>query len=156
MLNEEEEIVGFGVMEGYDFAVGDLLTKFLYLQGMVIATKYHGMGYATKLLESLYQHFLGLRTQNVYMAKALLHLFLNPVWTFPSNFKDELVINSIRTLLPYQNMDNSGIIKECYTQQLYPHLEELEQIVPGIHLGSTDALAVIVQKESIISKKKIK
>jgi len=90
------------------------------------------------------------------MAKVLLHLFENPVWIFPNNFKDEVLINSIRSLLPYQNMDNSGIIKECYTKQLYPHLEELEQIVPRIHLGSTDALAVIVQKEEIISKIKRK
>lgn len=147
-------------MESYHFAVGDIFTKFLYLQGMVIAPNYHGMGYATKLLDSFYQKeqgtFLGLRTQNIYMAKALLHLFENPVWTFPSYFKDEMLLNSIRGLLPYQNMNNSGIIKECYTKQLYPHLKDLEQIVPCVHLGPTDALAVIVQKEDIISKIKRK
>jgi len=55
LLNEEEKIVGFGVIESYDLEVSDILTKFLYLQGrMVITPDYHGMGYATKLLESLY------------------------------------------------------------------------------------------------------
>ena len=162
LLNKSNEIVGFGVVQNYDIDIEDVSLAFSYLQGMVIAKKYQGYGYSKEMLSRLYECFqselFGLRTQNPKMASALLNLFPNILNRVPIKDGDYIynakeLLDLIRLLPPYEMMNDNGIVKNCYQNQLYPNLEELKSVYNNINLDATDALAVVVQPKKILSKK---
>lgn len=138
---------------------------------MVIAKEYQGKGYSTKMLNDLYQSFqsdlFGLRTQNPKMAISMLNLFKKKLIKIPTMNDQDLsqyimnkLLRSIRQISPYQDIDDNGIVRNCYSNQLYSNLDELKIINPNINLKETDALAVIVQPETttsrILLKEKVK
>lgn len=138
---------------------------------MVIAKEYQGKGYSTKMLNDLYQSFqsdlFGLRTQNPKMAISMLNLFKKILIKIPTMNDQDLsqyimnkLLRSIRQISPYQDIDDNGIVRNCYSNQLYSNLDELKIINPNINLKETDALAVIVQPETttsrILLKEKVK
>ena len=138
---------------------------------MVIAKEYQGKGYSTKMLNDLYQSFqsdlFGLRTQNPKMAISMLNLFKKILIKIPTINDQDLsqyimnkLLRSIRQISPYQDIDDNGIVRNCYSNQLYSNLDELKIINPNINLKETDALAVIVQPETttsrILLKEKVK
>ena len=49
-------------------------------------------------------------------------------------------------------IDDNGIVRNCYSNQLYSNLDELKIINQNINLKETDALAVIVQPETTTSR----
>lgn len=158
LLNEDNEIVGFGVAQQYDLEDETLA----YLHGMVIAREYQGKGYSKELLESIYQYFqsdlYGLRTQNPKMALSMLNLFKSTLLEIPvregkkTSEKDvKSLIKLVRTVEPYKYIDDNGVIKNCYHNQLYPDLSELKKINQDIDLDETDALAVIVRPTKKLS-----
>ena len=163
LVNEGSEIVGFGVAQNYNLKINEFFATLTYLQGMVIAQEYQGKGYSTKMLKNIYQYFqsdlFGLRTQNPKMAISMLNLFKNILMEIPANTCKELpqsimseLLKSIRQIPPYQAVDDKGIVRRCYINQLYPDLNELKTINSNIDLGETDALAVIIQPETTTSR----
>ena len=130
---------------------------------MVIAKEYQGKGYSTKMLNDLYQSFqsdlFGLRTQNPKMAISMLNLFKKILIKIPTMNDQDLsqyimnkLLGSIRQISPYQDIDDNGIVRNCYSNQLYSNLDELKIINQNINLKETDALAVIVQPETTTSR----
>lgn len=171
LINDNDEIVGFGVVQNYNLEINGLSATLAYLHGMVIAKEYQGKGYSTKMLNDLYQSFqsdlFGLRTQNPKMAISMLNLFKKKLIKIPTMNDQDLsqyimnkLLRSIRQISPYQDIDDNGIVRNCYSNQLYSNLDELKIINPNINLKETDALAVIVQPETttsrILLKEKVK
>ena len=163
LVNDNNEIVGFGVVQNYNLEINELSATLAYLHGMVIAKEYQGKGYSTKMLNDLYQCFqsdlFGLRTQNPKMAISMLNLFKKILIRIPTmNDKDlsqcimNKLLRSIRQISPYQDIDDNGIVRNCYPNQLYSNLDELKIINQNINLKETDALAVIVQPETTTSR----
>ena len=160
LVNDNNEIVGFGVAEEYNLKVNDIDATLSYLQGMVIESTYQGKGYSTELLKNIYKHYnsdlFSLRTQNIKMALSMLNLFKDTLLKMPSKTisKESLnkLIESLRVLEPFYDIDDKGIIKNCYHNQLYPNLNDLKQIDSSINLESNDSLAVIVQPKTSKSK----
>lgn len=138
-----------------------------YLHGMVISSEYQGKGYSKEMLNSLYKYFqtdlFGLRTQNPKMALSMLNLFKKTLLEIPvrkETSKEDVnnLLTLIRLVEPYKDINDKGIIENCYYNQLYPNLEELKLINQDINLNETDALAVVVQPEKskrIILRNKI-
>ena len=171
LINDNDEIVGFGVVQNYNLEINGLSATLAYLHGMVIAKEYQGKGYSTKMLNDLYQSFqsdlFGLRTQNPKMAISMVNLFKKILIKIPTMNDQDLsqyimnkLLRSIRQISPYQDIDDNGIVRNCYSNQLYSNLDELKIINPNINLKETDALAVIVQPETttsrILLKEKVK
>ena len=171
LINDNDEIVGFGVVQNYNLEINGLSATLAYLHGMVIAKEYQGKGYSTKMLNDLYQSFqsdlFGLRTQNPKMAISMLNLFKKILIKIPTMNDQDLsqyimnkLLRSIRQISPYQDIDDNGIVRNCYSNQLYSNLDELKIINPNINLKETAALAVIVQPETttsrILLKEKVK
>lgn len=169
LVNDDNEIVGFGVAQNYSLEINEVPMTLAYLQGMVIASEYQGRGYSKKMLNNIYQslqsNLFGLRTQNPKMALAMLNLFKNVLLKIPTTNGEELsphilieLFQSLRQISPYQDIDDRGIVRNCYQNQLYPHLNELKKINSSIDLEETSALAVIVQPNTtsrmILSKRR--
>ncbi|MBQ3297531.1 MAG: GNAT family N-acetyltransferase [Bacilli bacterium] len=163
LVNDNNEIVGFGVVQNYNLEINELSATLAYLHGMVIAKEYQGRGYSTEMLRLIYQYFqsdfFGLRTQNPKMAMSMLNLFKKILIRIPTNTGNDLpkyvmeeLLNLIRQIPPYQDIDDNGILRNCYPNQLYPDLDELKVINSNIDLKENDALAVIVQPETTTSR----
>ena len=163
LVNDNNEIVGFGVVQNYILEINELSATLAYLHGMVIAKEYQGRGYSTEMLRLIYQYFqsdfFGLRTQNPKMAMSMLNLFKKILIRIPTNTGNDLpkyvmeeLLNLIRQIPPYQDIDDNGILRNCYPNQLYPDLDELKVINSNIDLKENDALAVIVQPETTTSR----
>ena len=163
LINDNNEIVGFGVVQNYNLEINGLSATLAYLHGMVIAKEYQEKGYSTKMLNDLYQSFqsdlFGLRTQNPKMAISMLNLFKKILIKIPTMNDQDLsqyimnkLLGSIRQISPYQDIDDNGIVRNCYSNQLYSNLDELKIINQNINLKETDALAVIVQPETTTSR----
>ena len=163
LINDNNEIVGFGVVQNYNLEINGLSATLAYLHGMVIAKEYQEKGYSTKMLNDLYQSFqsdlFGLRTQNPKMAISMLNLFKKILIKIPTMNDQDLsqyimnkLLGSIREISPYQDIDDNGIVRNCYSNQLYSNLDELKIINQNINLKETDALAVIVQPETTTSR----
>ena len=163
LLNEKSEIVGFEVAQEYPLMINDIEMTLAYLQGMVISKEYQGKGYSIDMLKSIYNYFksdlFGLRTQNPKMAKAMLGLFDNILLRIPEDNNKKLasfIINdflpTIRIIPAYKDIDNTGIVRNCYSTQLCPEREKLKIINNNIALGENDALAVIVAPSKHNSK----
>lgn len=93
------------------------------------------------------------------MAMSMLNLFKKVLIRIPTNTGNDLpkyvmeeLLNLIRQIPPYQDIDDNGIIRNCYPNQLYPDLDELNVITPNNDLKGNDALAVIVQPETTTSR----
>ena len=157
LLDNDTKISGFAVAENYKLLTVQPRT-ITYLQGMVISNEYQGKGYSHILLKDVYKQlhgdFLGLRTQNFKMAKSLINLFEDPKISIPmkEGKPSYSLLEDLKTIYPYQNIDDSGIVRNCYYTQLYPDLEELKKINPSIILKSTDALAVVVEPQIKMSE----
>ena len=163
LVNDNNEIVGFGVVQNYNLEINELSATLAYLHGMVIAKEYQGRGYSTEMLRLIYQYFqsdfFGLRTQNPKMAMSMLNLFKKILIRIPTNTGNDLpkyvmeeLLNLIRQIPTYQDIDDNGILRNCYPNQLYPDLDELKVINSNIDLKENDALAVIVQPETTTSR----
>ena len=163
LVNDNNEIVGFGVVQNYILEINELSATLAYLHGMVIAKEYQGRGYSKEMLRLIYQYFqsdfFGLRTQNPKMAMSMLNLFKKILIRIPTNTGNDLpkyvmeeLLNLIRQIPPYQDIDDNGILRNCYPNQLYPDLDELKVINSNIDLKENDALAVIVQPETTTSR----
>lgn len=163
LVNDNNEIVGFGVVQNYNLEINELSATLAYLHGMVIAKEYQGRGYSKEMLRLIYQYFqsdfFGLRTQNPKMAMSMLNLFKKILIRIPTNTGNDLpkyvmeeLLNLIRQIPPYQDIDDNGILRNCYPNQLYPDLDELKVINSNIDLKENDALAVIVQPETTTSR----
>ena len=155
LINEKSKIVGFEVAQEYPLMINDIEITLTYLQGMVISKEYQGKGYSIDMLKSIYNYFksdlFGLRTQNPKMAKAILGLFDNTLLRIPENSNQKLskfiideFLPAIRTIPAYKDIDNTGIVRNCYSTQLCLEREKLESINSNVILGNNDALAVIV------------
>ena len=57
LVNDNNEIVGFGVVQNYNLEINELSATLAYLHGMVIAKEYQGRGYSTEMLRLIYQYF---------------------------------------------------------------------------------------------------
>ena len=83
LLNNENNLSGFGVFENYELILEDKVATMLYLSGMVIDPKYQGHNISAQIIRNTYEplqsDLISLRTQNIKMAEALLH-------TYQSNF----------------------------------------------------------------------
>ena len=123
LVNDNNEIVGFGVAEEYNLKVNDIDATLSYLQGMVIESTYQGKGYSTELLKNIYKHYnsdlFSLRTQNIKMALSMLNLFKDTLLKMPSKTisKGSLnkLIESLRVIEPFYDIDEKGIIKNIIT-----------------------------------------
>jgi hypothetical protein len=69
-----------------------------------------------------------------------------------SQYTMNKLLGSIRQISPYQDIDDNGIVRNCYPNQLYSNLDELKIINQNINLKETDALALIVQPETTTSR----
>lgn len=154
LLDDNKEISGFGVFENYKLAVEGNLITMLYLSGMVIDYKYQKMNLSKRIIKDAYEEFcsdfISLRTQNIAMAKSLLHLYSDNLFTSCKN----LDFNSCQLLKmfePFYNLNPNGIIENCYYTQLYPNLDEVRDNF-GVELKEKDALAVIIEPK--VSKRK--
>ena len=156
LINEKKEIVGFGVAQEYNIRNEEDLLTLAYLQGIVIDKRYQGKGYSVDLLKNLYDcfnsDFYGLRTQNPKMAKAMLHLFKETVLKIPTTLDEKIssdvyrrLLELLKTIPPYENINEKGIVKECYPIQLCKDSNGLQLINPDIVIGEKDALVVVVQ-----------
>ena len=147
LVNDNNEIVGFGVVQNYNLEINELSATLAYLHGMVIAKEYQGRGYSTEMLRLIYQYFqsdfFGLRTQNPKMAMSMLNLFKKILIRIPTNTGNDLpkyvmeeLLNLIRQIPPYQDIDDNGILRNCYPNQLYPDLDELKVINSNMSIES--------------------
>lgn len=167
LVNEHDDIVGFGVAQEYIISNDEANLTLAYLQGMVINKEYQGNGFSLILLKDLYDHFnsdlYGLRTQNPKMAKAMLNLFKKTLLKIPSiphNKEEQETYIKILELLefvpPYEEINKDGIIKNCYPNQLCEDYKELQLLNPKINISEHDALAVVVQPQKNNPKQLIK
>ena len=125
----------------------------LYLSGMVISPEYQGNNISSKIIKNTYDEYntdlVSLRTQNIRMLKSLFHTFDNKLLSIPGSINEE-IIEYLRSIEPFKNIDNNGIIRNIYETQLYYDLSPMKDIY-NLELNSTDAVAVLVEP----SKKKI-
>ena len=159
LLTENDKLAGFGVFENYNLTLDDEIITMLYLSGMVIDPKYQGKNYSGKIIKEAYQNtnpdLISLRTQNITMAKSLINSFKDNLYSLPNNI-DKEVINYLRQVEPFYNLDESGVIKNCYANQLYNNLDAIKDQY-NIILEPRDALAVVVEpstKQKTLSKLK--
>lgn len=147
LMNDEHHLVGFGVFENYSLVLYDQITTMLYLSGMVIDPKYQGKNISGEILKCAYKQlksdFISLRTQNIAMAKSLMNAFCDNLFVMPGNV-NELVLRYLRQAPPFKDINEYGVIKDCYSNQLYYNLGAIKDSF-GIELQSCDALGVVVE-----------
>ena len=147
LMDEENELVGFGVFENYKLTLERQLITMLYLSGMVIDPKYQGRNISKEIIKNAYQQvktdLVSLRTQNIAMAKALISTFDDPLFVMPGNGNDVL-LSALRQVLPFKDINEYGVIEKCYSNQLYANLNAIKNNF-GLSLQTTDALGVVVE-----------
>ncbi len=157
LLNDKNDLTGFGVFENYRlFLKGQIITM-LYLSGMVIDPKYQGKNISREIIKNTYNQLqsdlISLRTQNIAMAKSLLDTFNDNLFVMPRNINDTIV-SCLRQVTPFEDMDEYGVIRNCYPNQLYYNLKAIQDNF-GIKLQSTDALGVVIEpsknKQKVLS-----
>ncbi len=158
LMDDERNLAGFGVFENYQFFFEKQELTMLYLSGMVIDPKYQGRNISSEIIKNTYNQvpsdFISLRTQNIAMAKALLNLFDDNLFAMPRGINEE-ALYTLKQTLPFQNMNPSGVIPNCYVNQLYKNLNAIYETF-GIRLQETDALAVVIEpsqnKQKVLSR----
>ena len=147
LLNEENSIAGFGVFENYRLFLDRQIITMLYLSGMVIDSKYQGRNISREIIKNAYNQIqsdlISLRTQNIAMAKSLLNTFNDNLFVMPGNMNDA-ILKCLRQANPFKDMDESGVIRDCYPNQLYCNLNAIKDNF-GIELQSMDALGVVIE-----------
>lgn len=155
LLNKKKELAGFGVFENYSIPLGDDIITMLYLSGMVIDPKYQGKNVSQDIIKDAYKQLhsdlISLRTQNIAMAKSLLNTFDDSLFMMPGNINEE-ILRFIRQVNPFKDIDDEGVIRECYPNQLYYNLNAIESNF-GIKLQATDALGVVIEPKKERQKK---
>lgn len=149
LLIDGDALAGFGVYEIYDLFLNDLDLSMLYLSGMVIDPMYQGKNISQIITRYAYEDakcdLVSLRTQNIAMAKSLLGTFIKTKFAMPGQV-DISLMESLRQTEPFKDLNEEGIIKNCYENQLYQHLEAIYNNF-GITLEKNDALAVVVEPQ---------
>ena len=147
LLNEENNLAGFGVFENYRLFLESQIITMLYLYGMVIDPKYQGKNISREIIKNTYAQIqadlISLRTQNIAMAKSLLDIFDDNLFTVPGDINNE-ILSCLRQTAPFVDIDEYGVIRDCYPNQLYYNLSAIQDNF-GVCLHSTDALGVIVE-----------
>lgn len=157
LLNEENSLAGFGVFENYRLFLESQIITMLYLSGMVIDPKYQGKNISREIIKNAYKQLqsdlISLRTQNIAMAKSLLDTFNDNLFVMPGNINDA-ILSCLRQTSPFKDMDEQGVIRDCYPNQLYYNLNAIQDNF-GIKLQSTDALGVVIEpsknKQKVLS-----
>lgn len=157
LIDEENSLLGFGVFENYRLFLNCQIVTMLYLSGMVIDPKYQGRNISRQIIKNTYKQLqsdiISLRTQNIAMAKSLLGIFDDNLLEMPGNIHNA-VLKCLRQVSPFQDIDEQGVIRDCYPNQLYYDLSEMENNF-GIKLQSTDALGVVIEpsknKQKVLS-----
>ncbi len=158
LLNEENRFVGFGVFETYRLFLENQILTMLYLSGMVVDPKYQGRNISSEIIKNTYKKlqtdFISLRTQNIAMAKSLLNTFKNSLIVMPNQTNDR-TLNCLRQASPFKNMNEFGVIRNCYPKKLYSNLNAIQNYF-GIKLQTTDALGVVIEpsknKQKVLSR----
>lgn len=147
LLNEKNDLAGFGVFENYRLFFENQIITMLYLSGMVIDPKYQGKNISREIIKNAYKQLqsdlISLRTQNIAMAKLLLYAFNDSLFVMPGNINEATLI-CLRQAIPFKDIDEYGVIRNCYPNQLYDNLKAIQDNF-GIKLQSTDALGVVVE-----------
>ena len=147
LLNEENSLAGFGVFENYRIFLESQIITMLYLSGMVIDPKYQGKNISREIIKNAYKQLqsdlISLRTQNIAMAKSLLDIFNDNLFEMPGNING-VILSCLRQVSPFKDMDEQGVIRDCYPNQLYYNLNAIEENF-GIKLHSMDALGVVIE-----------
>ena len=157
LLNEENDLAGFGVFENYRLFLESQIITMLYLSGMVIDPKYQGKNISREIIKNAYKQLqsdlISLRTQNIAMAKSLLDTFNDNLFVMPGNNNDAL-LSCLRQTSPFEYIDEYGVIRNCYPNQLYYNLNAIQDNF-GIKLQSRDALGVVIEpsknKQKVLS-----
>ena len=140
-------VYGFGVFEIFNTIYKEELIRMLYLSGMVISPEYQGKNISSKIIKNTYEEYntdlVSLRTQNIRMLKALFHSFDNKLLSIPGSINKD-IIEYLRGIEPFKNIDNNGIIRNIYETQLYSDLSPMKDIY-NLELNSTDSVAVLVK-----------
>lgn len=147
LLNEENNLAGFGVFENYRLFLESKIITMLYLSGMVIDPKYQGKNISREIIKNAYKQLqsdlISLRTQNIAMAKSLLDTFNDNLFVMPGNI-NVAILNCLRQANPFKDIDEQGVIRDCYPNQLYYNLNAIQDNF-GIKLQSNDALGVVIE-----------
>ena len=157
LLNEENNLAGFGVFENYRLFLESQIITMLYLSGMVIDPKYQGKNISREIIKNAYKQLqsdlISLRTQNIAMAKSLLDIFNDNLFEMPGNING-VILSCLRQTSPFEDIDKYGAIRNCYPNQLYYNLNAIQDNF-GIKLQSTDALGVVIEpsknKQKVLS-----
>ena len=135
---------GFGVFNNYELTIKDKIITMLYLSGMVIDKYYQGSNLSREIIKSTYKEIksdlISLRTQNIAMAKSFISSIPNEI-LMPGN--NEL-INDIRCVNPFKNINEKGIISNCYENQLYYDLSAINNYF-NVLLNNCDALGIVIK-----------
>lgn len=154
LLNEENNLAGFGVFENYRLFLESKIITMLYLSGMVIDPRFQGKNISREIIKNAYRKIqadlISLRTQNIAMAKSLLDTFNDNLFVMPGGINDS-ILSCLRQTNPFEDIDEYGVIRNCYPNQLYYNLNAIQDNF-GIKLKSTDALGVVIEP----SKNKLK
>ncbi len=147
LINEENNLAGFGVFEYYRLFLENQLITMLYLSGMVIDPKYQGRNISKEIIRVTYKQLqtdlISLRTQNIAMAKSLLDTFDDNLLVMPRDI-NSIILNCLRQIRPFRDINEHGVIKDCYPNQLYYDLNAIKDNY-GIELQGTDALGVVIE-----------
>lgn len=162
LLIEGRKLLGFGVFENYKIPLQEEITTMLYLSGMVIDPSFQGKNLSSQIIKRTHEQektdFISLRTQNIAMVKSLLNSFHNALSTLPGTIIPEK-IDFLKQIEPFQNINEKGVVKNCYERALYPNTEIIKNTY-GIELSQYDALAVMVepknQNQKVLSRFKNK
>ena len=147
MVDEQDNLSGFGVFENYKLILEDKIVTMLYLSGMVIDKKYQGKNISQEIIKSAFKQvnsdLISLRTQNIAMARSLLNLFSKILFAMPSSVNKD-ILKYLRKIEPFKNINEFDIIKNCYTNQLYYDLSAIKNNF-NLDLTQNDALAVVMK-----------
>jgi len=158
LINEANHLAGFGVFENHRLFLNREIITMLYLSGMVIDPIYQRRNISKEIIKNAYRKIqsdlISLRTQNIAMAQALIKTFDDNLLVVPGNVNKD-VLNSIKQVSSFENIDEQGIIRNCYPNQLYDDLSAIQNNF-GIKLQENDALGVIVEpsknKQKVLSR----
>ncbi len=157
LINDENNLAGFGVFERYNLILAKDIITMLYLSGMVIDPRYQGRNISGEIIKNVYRQLqsdlISLRTQNIAMAKSLLNVFDDNLLVMPGDV-NTLALDCLRQAKPFNDIDEYGVIRDCYPNQLYYDLNAIQENF-GIELQSTDALGVVIEpsknKQKVLS-----
>ncbi len=147
LLNEENNLAGFGVFENYRLFLESQIITMLYLSGMVIEPKYQKKQVSREIIKNTYlqiqSDLISLRTQNIAMAKSLLNAFEDNLFAMPKD-QTTTIVEVLKQASPFKNLDERGVIKNCYSNQLYENLKAMKDNF-DVQLNKTDALGVVIE-----------